>query len=83
MLLGLFSIVAFLTHQRQQDRSTERVQAATWYPKRRLTFADALASVRRELWAHEGCCTSTCDQEMVKVPCAFLERLADTLCYAA
>jgi len=82
-LLGLFSLVALLTHQRQHDRFGERVQAAPWYPKRRPTFADALASVRRELWAHEGFCTSAFAQEMVEVPLAFLEHLADTLCYAA
>jgi DDE superfamily endonuclease len=82
-LLGLFSIVTLLTQQRQQDRSTERVQGAAWYPKRRPTFADALASVRRELWGHEGFCTSACDPDMVQVPRAFIERLADTLCYAA
>ncbi len=82
-LLGLFSTVTFLTQQRQQDRSTERVQRAAWYPKRCPTFADALASVRRELWAHEGFCTCAPDQEMVEVPRAFIERLAATLCYAA
>lgn len=82
-LLGLFSTVALATHHRQQDRPTERVQRAAWYPKPRPTFVDALASVRRELWAHEGFRTSAGDQEIVEVPRAFLDHLADTLCYAA
>lgn len=82
-LLGLFSTVALVTHQRQQDRPTERIRGAAWYPKPRPTFADALASVRRELWAHEAFCTSACDQEIVEVPRAFIERLEDALCYAA
>jgi len=72
-----------LTHHRQQDRPTERTRRAAWYPKPRPTFADALAAVRRELWAHEGVGTSPCEQEMVEVPRPFVERLANALCYGA
>lgn len=47
-LLGLFSLVTLLAHQRMA-RSAEAVRRAAWYRKPRPTFSDALALVRREL----------------------------------
>jgi len=54
-----------------------------WYHKSHPTFADALALVRKELWNEETFRGSPADTETVKVPRAFMERLTDTLCYAA
>jgi hypothetical protein len=52
--------------------------------KRHPTFADALAVVRKELWDQEqnfyGLPAHT---DTVKVPRAFVERLAEADCYAA
>jgi len=81
-LLGLCSLVALLAHEGMADpaRATRR---AAWYRKERPTFADALAFVRRELWRHEGFQTSTCADEIVKLPRAFVERLTEALCYVA
>jgi hypothetical protein len=59
------------------------VRQAAWYPKAQPTFVDALAWVRRELWAHAAFHLSASEPDMVKVPRRFLERLTDTLCYAA
>jgi hypothetical protein len=57
---------------------------AAWYHKRRPTFCDALALVRKELWAQDQpFCGSAADTETLKVPKAFTERLTDALCYAA
>ena len=81
-LLGLFSLVALLAHERMADPAGTTRQAA-WYRKARPTFADALALVRRELWRHEGFQTSTCAEEIVKLPRAFVERLTEALCYVA
>ena len=54
-LLGLFSIVTLLAHQQKaQVSATVRITAS--YDKPRPTFSDALALVRKELWAHEICC---------------------------
>jgi hypothetical protein len=48
------------------------------------TFCDALALVRRELlWAEGTFCGSAREVDTVKVPRAFVERLTETLCYAA
>ena len=48
------------------------------------TFADALALVRKELWAKRRLFTGRLRQtDTVKVPRAFVERLTDAVCYAA
>jgi hypothetical protein len=81
-LLGLFSLVTLLAHPCLTERPGPIRQAA-WYRKRVPTFADALALVRREIWAHETFRMSSDDAEMVKVPRVLVERLTETLCYVA
>jgi hypothetical protein len=81
-LLGLFSLVTLLAHPHLSEASGPIRQAA-WYRKRAPTFADALALVRREIWAHETFCLSSDDAEVVKVPRVLLERFTETLCYVA
>ena len=54
-----------------------------WYDKSYPTFSDALALVRKELWVQETFCRSSWETDTVKVPRAFMERLTDTVCYAA
>jgi hypothetical protein len=54
-----------------------------WYHKRHPTFADALALVRKELWASATFYGSPAQSDTLKVPRAYLERLTDALCYAA
>jgi hypothetical protein len=61
----------------------DRVRQAAWYHKSLPTFSDALAVVRRELWAQAALCMSTHDPDVVEVPRAFVARLTDALCYAA
>src|SRR5918992_4648309 len=83
-LLGLFSVVTLFAHQRMMQAGTFRRQAA-WYQKRHPTFADALALVRKELWAQEErtFCGSAVQTDTIKVPRAFMERLTEAVCYAA
>ncbi len=60
------------------------VRRAAWYDKSRPTFTDALALVRKELWAQEETFRgSLSDSETLKVSRAFIERLTDVVCYAA
>jgi len=54
-----------------------------WYRKRAPTFSDALAQVRREMWAYEALCMWDAEAEMVKVPRILVECFTDTLCYVA
>ena len=53
------------------------------YLKTYPTFSDALALVRKELWAHATFRGSPADTDTVKVPRLFVEHLTETLCYAA
>jgi hypothetical protein len=82
-LLGLFSVVALLAH-RQKERISNAMRRAAWYDKSRPTFSDALALVRKELWAQEETFRGSLGEtDTVKVPRAFVERLTEAVCYAA
>lgn len=81
-LFGLFSLVTLLAHQ-QALQGRLPVRQAAWYVKAQPTFADALAAVRRQLWAGIISCTSTTPSNMQKLQYAVLEQFAETLCYAA
>jgi hypothetical protein len=81
-LLGLFSLVTLAAHHALASRPLPLPQAA-WYRKPHPTFADALALVRRQLWAGLLFCWSPHPSDVVKVPRAFIEHLTDSLCYAA
>jgi DDE superfamily endonuclease len=82
-LLGLFSVLTLLAH-RYMAKGEGRVRRAAWYDKTHPTFSDALALVGRKLWAQEATfCGSVWEDETVKVSLRFIERLTDTVCYAA
>jgi hypothetical protein len=81
-LLGLFSLVTLFAHGRI-TQAAGAFRRVAWYHKTHPTFADALALVRKELWAQGTFCGSSADTETVKVPREFMERLTDAVCYAA
>jgi hypothetical protein len=82
-LLALFSVVTLFAHQHMAT-STQAVKPTAWYRKSHPTFSDALALVRKELWAHEETfCGSPREADTLKVSRAFMERLTDAVCYAA
>lgn len=82
MLLGLFSLVALFANDIQQaDNIVAR--SARWYAKDTVTFSDALAAVRRQLWTDETFAMSRSDPHLRKGPDEILERLIDLACYAA
>jgi hypothetical protein len=84
-LFGLFSLVALLAHQRIREAAGVFRRQAAWYHKRHPTFSDALALVRKELWAQEEQTFygSPAHSDTIKVPRVFMERLTDAVCYAA
>jgi hypothetical protein len=51
-LMGLFSVITLFAH-RHMTRASGAIRRTAWYHKRVPTFADALAVVRKELWAQE------------------------------
>ena len=83
-LLGLFSLVALIAH-RQRGQIPNAVQRVAWYHKKKHpTFSDALAVVRKELWAQEMSFFGSAQEvESVKVPRHFVEQLTDAVCYTA
>ncbi len=81
LLLGLFSLVTLLAHSLLTRRDLT-IRTAAWYPKKLPTFADALALVRRSLWASLTFQISQADPDMVEIPRVLLDRLHDLLCYA-
>jgi hypothetical protein len=83
-LLAVFSLLTLFAHRQMAQEGSPTIRRAAWYEKSRPTFSDALALVRKELWAQEeSFCASAREDETVKVPRAFVERLTDAVCYAA
>ena len=80
--MGLFSLVTLLADQRL-SRSPVVIPLPTWSRKDHLSFADALALIRRELWAHQSFRLSSATTDTVQVPRVLIQHLTDTLCYAA
>ena len=82
-LLGLFSLVALRARELHACGAL-MPRGAGWYRKDERTFSDALAAVRRSLWADAACFpTSSRAGDRVKVPRALLDRLTDLACHAA
>jgi hypothetical protein len=73
VLLGLFSLVTLWAGETLTGAAPRR---ASWYPKPRLTFSDALASVRHTLWLSMIFDTSRPDLDRVEIPRNALNRLA-------
>jgi hypothetical protein len=82
-LLGLFSLVTLFADRQMREAAGALRRQAAWYRKRHPTFADALALVRKELWAGATFYGSPAQTDTVKVPRAFVERLTEAVCYAA
>ena len=74
--------MTLLAHERL-SQSPATLRQASWYRKAQPTFGDALALVRRDIWAHLSFSLSGGDDDEVKVSRAVLEHLTETLCYAA
>jgi hypothetical protein len=77
--LGLFSLVTLRAGHLAPERgpAPERVR---WHPKPPPTFADALARVRRELWAAQAFAISPDDRTSRKIPADPLDRLLLAAC---
>jgi hypothetical protein len=81
-LLGLFSLVTLFAHQLCQNDALP-VRHTAWYAKATPTFVDALALVRRQLWPLGLFYLSSSDPDLIQIPRAQLDRLTNTLAYAA
>jgi hypothetical protein len=81
-LLALFSLVTLFAHQLLQGQDLV-VRQAAWYQKNVPTFSDTLAFVRQQLWPVSISWLSPAKPDVVIIPKALLERLTDTLAFAA
>src|SRR3954447_24176553 len=59
------------------------VMSAAWYHKRRPTFSDTLAAVRRHFWQEQGFAMSRHPGEAKKLCPALQEGITYALCHAA
>lgn len=82
VLLGLFSIVALQVDAMVRSQ-TLIVRSAGWYRKERITFSDALAAVRRQLWTVTSFQISPPLADTLKISRHLYDRMADLACYAA
>jgi hypothetical protein len=82
VLLGLFSITTLLAERLHRSGAMTPRQTA-WYLKPALSFSDAIAAVRRQLWTSELMSCSPSDRENATIPASMLERWAQALAYAA
>jgi DDE superfamily endonuclease len=81
-LLGLYSLMTLFARQ-LTNAGQVPTRSTAWYTKQQATFSDTIALVRRHLWSVQHFAMSKDGTEVLKVPRAWLERLTETLCYAA
>ena len=81
-LVSLYSIITLTAHL-LIEKGAPCVRSTAWYSKTHPTFSDAIALVRRQLWAHMHFSTSQQATEMIKMPRVLFERFIEAVCYAA
>jgi hypothetical protein len=82
VLLGLFSIVTLLANDLSKSRKL-KPRTAAWYPKAVLTFSDAIAAVRREIWHHQISFMSRPSRDSIEIPHHIWNRMENALAHAA
>jgi len=83
-LLGLFSLITVWADGLARDTADAlRPNAAAWYAKSEPTFSDAIAAVRRVLWAPPNLSMSRKPGETITIAAGLLNRVFQTLCLAA
>jgi hypothetical protein len=82
ILLSLFSLVVLMASC-LKVRQRVIVLSSSWYQKSVPTFSDALAAVRRHLWAHADLFISPSGRHTKKSIPPLLELFSEALCYAS
>jgi len=77
-LFGLFSLITLWA---AEAKAALHPRAAAWYAKDEPTFSDAIATVRRVLWAVPNLAISRLNPGNVEIPAALLQRLTEAVCY--
>lgn len=82
LLLALFSLVTLMA-SRLAIQDQLPIRQSSWYFKSYATFSDALAAVRKDIWAHAGFFTSASKGNPAKFPAELINLFSDALFYAA
>ena len=82
ILMALFSLVTLIADRLVRTHAMP-VRTSAWYRKAQPTFIDALALVRRHLWASVNLSMSPPETDRRKTPDPLLTRLIEPLCYAS
>ena len=80
-LLGLFSLVVLWMNDLA---ATERIasHATAWHRKTRLTFTDAIAAVRREIWKHQTSSISPSSPDSIQASVHVWNRMETAVAHA-
>jgi hypothetical protein len=81
-LMALFSIVSLWANRLCKNRLV-KMQPTAWYKKEHLTFSDAIAAVRTQIWQQREFYLSEEKGEMIKIPRALFSELTELLARAA
>jgi len=81
-LLALFSLITLWAGD-LAARGLVLPRRAAWYAKPEVTFSDALAAIRRQLWIAQAFSTSPQAQNTATIPRALLDSLTEAACYPA
>jgi hypothetical protein len=79
---GLFSLVTLWANETFADRPALPRRAA-WYAKPQLTFSDALATVRQQIWHSAPFSISPDHRDMAEIPRPLLDALVQAACSPA
>ena len=83
-LFGLFSVVTLAADILIEQRGAMAPRTTAWYDKTSPSFADAIALVRRHIWAQqEAFLPSELGPGLIKLPRGVYGRMLDALAYAA
>ena len=82
VLLGLFSIVTLWANDLYKSQKF-KPRTTAWYPKAVLTFSDAIAAVRREIWHHQISFMSRPSRDSIEIPYHIWQRMENALAHAA
>jgi hypothetical protein len=80
-LLGLFSLVALWMDDLVNAKRIAP-QATAWYRKTNLTFSDAIAAVRREIWHHQTFEMSRPHRDIIEMQAHICSRMEVALAHA-
>jgi hypothetical protein len=80
VLLGLFSLVTLWAHDLSKSRKL-KPRTAAWYPKPLLTFSDAIAAVRRQIWHHQISFMSRPSRDSIEIPRHIWIRMENALAH--